>query len=913
MSETDGRIGLTRTVADPTLDKGGALAGDQPFARGAALGRYVLLDRLGAGGMGVVYAAFDPELDRRVALKVLRVGGEHASEGRARLLREAQALARVSHPNVVVVHDVGTVDGQVFVAMELVDGVTLTQWRKEKPRTWQEALPIFVAATRGLEAVHAAGLVHRDVKPDNVMVARDGRVRLMDLGLARADATTGEALVREPISARDTSPSSITQLGIVPGTPAYMAPELHARGAFDPRTDQFALGVTMYETLWSVRPFEGDTLLELATNVMEGRVRPPPRDSDVPTWLRRVVMRTLAVEPDQRYSEVGALLAELTRDRRRIGVRAMTVIAAAAVGVVVVQAIDREDDDGCSDAAAEIASAWDDSRRRAVAEAIVAGGLPFAEEGSARVVEQLDHYASDWSTMRRETCVAERERSEDLALRRACLGDRLAELAALADVLSEPAGPLAERALPATMELTRVERCSDGAYLAARKSSWTDQALGEQVLALRERLAEARALERAGRFDDGLTVAAEVAAEAAALGDRPLLAASRLRLGSLHRVAGRWAEAERELLDAFVDARWSRLDPTAIDSAVLLTYVVGVDLARPDEGLVWSRIAEAEIGPEGEHSEAFADLLNNIGNIYAAKSDPQQAKQYLERAIAVAIESYGADHLRVAKYRGNLSPVLGKLGDPEQAVAMAQQAASTAELALGREHPNTAVYRNNLCTALHGAGRLAEATSCVIEVLERQERVLGPDHPNLAIALNNAGAFMHLQGRDDEAYRYWLRARALMRATVPDEHPYVAGVEYNLGTAAREEGRHEEAVDHHRRALAIREKLQGIDHVDVADSCAEIADSLVALGRFDEAEQLLHRALAIQERGIDKLMVANVRARIGLLDHARGRDEDARRELEAGLAVLEREHADAEITKRARSVRDALAQRTGPR
>jgi eukaryotic-like serine/threonine-protein kinase len=937
MSEGVGRVGLTRTIAEQTLEQVGRPSGEVYLQRGAALGRYIVLERLGAGGMGVVYAAFDPELDRRVALKVLRVGGEQASEGRARLLREAQAMARLSHPNVVVVHDVGTVDRQVFVAMELVDGHTLKQWRKERPRSWQEILAVMVPVARGLEAVHAAGIVHRDVKPDNIMVARDGRVRLMDLGLARTDPPPvdregqararagtggGEHSATGESGGRERGLSSITEHGIVPGTPAYMAPELHARGEFEPRTDQFALGVTLYEALWGVRPFEGHSLLELASNVMEGRMRSPPRDSDVPAWLRQIVLRTLQLEPAARFPDIATLTGELTRDRRRHGLRAVAAMVAIAGGVLVVRAaIGADDRELCHDEGAAIDGTWNDERRQAIAQVITAGRQPFAADTVARVAEQLDRYAADWTALRTEVCVAEHARAgrddqggDELPLRRACLDDRRAELGALVEVLAGSSGTVAERALPATMELTRVERCTDGAYLAARRGSWSDAARGERVSALRERLAEARALERAGRYEDGATLTREIAGEAEALGERPLLAAARVRLGSLHRMVGEYAEAEQSLVDAFVDARWSRLDPSAIEAAVLLTYVVGVDLGRPAEALVWSRIAEGELGPDGEHSEPYADLLSNIGNVYATKSDYPHARAYLERAIAVAIDSYGADHLQVAKYRANLSPMLAALGEPEQAVTTAEQALATAEAVLGVEHPSVASFRNNLCTALFGADRLAEASRCAIDLLAFEERVLGPEHPNLAIALNNVGAFMHVQGRNDEAYRYYLRARAIVGKSVPDDHPRVAGIEYNLGTVARLDGRHEDAVAHHRLALAIREKQAGADHSEVADSCAEIADSLVALGRLDEADALLQRALAIRERAPDQaVMLANVRARIGLLAVARGHAADARRELEAGLAVLEREHTDAEITARARRALDAVVERAPTR
>jgi len=169
-------------------------SGSAPLARGASIGRYVVLSLVGRGGMGDVYAAYDPELDRKVAVKLLRVkpgNGVSLTEGRQRTLREAQAIARLSHPNVVVVFDVGTFEDKVFIAMEFVEGNTLAYWSEAQPRTWQEILKVFVSAGRGLEAAHEKGLVHRDFKPDNVMIGRDGQVRVMDFGLVQLSGERG--------------------------------------------------------------------------------------------------------------------------------------------------------------------------------------------------------------------------------------------------------------------------------------------------------------------------------------------------------------------------------------------------------------------------------------------------------------------------------------------------------------------------------------------------------------------------------------------------------------------------------------------------------------------------------------------------------------------------------------------------
>ncbi len=268
------RIRFARASEAP--DEGRAL-----LSPGAALGRYRIERLLGQGGMGVVYAAFDPELGRRVAVKVIRP--ELASYGAliaARLAREARAMAQVAHPNVIAVYDVGSDDGQVFVAMELVDGRTLRDWLRERERSWREVLEVFRAAGEGLAAAHDARLVHRDFKPDNVLIDRAGRVRVSDFGLARAVAE--EASSSDIGMAAGSGTLELTRTGATVGTPAYMAPEQHGQRPTDERTDQFSFCVALWEALYGERPFPGDNALELADAVVHGRLRPAgcaPRSS----------------------------------------------------------------------------------------------------------------------------------------------------------------------------------------------------------------------------------------------------------------------------------------------------------------------------------------------------------------------------------------------------------------------------------------------------------------------------------------------------------------------------------------------------------------------------------------------------------------------------------------------------------
>ncbi|HEY2747364.1 MAG TPA: serine/threonine-protein kinase, partial [Polyangia bacterium] len=325
-------VAETRRAHSGTLPVGDE-PNDAPYARGAVVGRYVLDEAIGAGATGVVWAAYDPELDRRVALKFLR-GGPNVSPAdlRTRLSREAQAMAQLSHANVVVVHDVGSFGDQVYVAMELVDGDTLGAWLAARPRGWREVLELFAAAGAGLAAAHAAGLVHRDFKPDNVLIGRDGRVRVTDFGLARAvDGGDDQRGAETPLGEGSDRllEARLTRSGALVGTPAYMAPEQIAGGRVDARSDVFSFCVALFEALFGERPFAGANLPELAAAMSAGRVVAAARRG-VPRRVQRAVLRGLAVDPAARWPAMEPLLHALAAGQLVTVPRVAAVVATVA-------------------------------------------------------------------------------------------------------------------------------------------------------------------------------------------------------------------------------------------------------------------------------------------------------------------------------------------------------------------------------------------------------------------------------------------------------------------------------------------------------------------------------------------------------------------------------------------------------
>ncbi len=288
------------------------------------VGRYVILERIGSGGLGVVYAAYDPELERKVAIKILKVSPKAQPQRQRRLMREAQVLAKLAHPHVVSVHDVGSFGEGTFVTMQLVDGVTLEEWLANEPRGWQQVRDVLVKAGRGLLAAHDAGVIHRDLKPSNVLITSDGQPKVVDFGLARlqgARATlSGQAEQHEsnlspPIPLVAAS-DCLTPPETFIGTPFYMAPEQFLSGDVDTRADQFSFCVTLFEAIYGVRPFSGTSVDALREAIESGCMTAVPDAKRVPAWLRGALARGLQARPDARYPSMRELLHVLERDRR---------------------------------------------------------------------------------------------------------------------------------------------------------------------------------------------------------------------------------------------------------------------------------------------------------------------------------------------------------------------------------------------------------------------------------------------------------------------------------------------------------------------------------------------------------------------------------------------------------------------
>ncbi len=843
-----------------TLPSASAQAAASRITEGSRLGRYVILSELGSGGMGVVFAAYDPQLDRKVAIKLIRSDtGRKASIARARLQREAQALAQLAHPNVVSVHDVGVHDGQLFVSMEFVQGQTLGRWMKATPgpRPWREVLPTMVEAGRGLAAAHAAGLVHRDFKPDNVMLGDDGRVRVMDFGLARAaDALPSAAKTVDDLAKSDDAGSSLlrslTRTNAILGTPSYMSLEQFKGLPAGPPSDQFSFCVVLYEALYAERPFASSSIGELVHALSRGDVSAPPKATSVPAWLHQVIIRGLWPQVDRRWASMDDLLAALADDptvRRRkwaAGTAVVTLLGISAWGLAsTVKAREQR----CTGMQERLAGAWDDDRRQQVRAALEATGKSYAPETWTRTEAGLDAYTQRWVADRTQACEAHQsgEQSDELLDRRmACLDERLRRVRATVDVLEGADDAVVERAVRMVARLPELSRCADTQALLAELPRPEDPAAIERVNEVDEDLAEVEALRLARKLSVGLERAQAAVARATTLGHEPLLVRALIRQAGIYEDSNRPEDAKASLEQAYVLALSIGMTFESAFTSARLMKVVGQDLGRASEGWRWSLDAEPLSRAAGTDG-ARSTYLTHAAILSASEGNYDKACEYQHRAIELAERRLEPDELRMAILRSNLGVFTYRLRSLDRARELQERVLATRERALGSAHPMVAESLINFANVLSGQGEHARAKRALERALSVLERALGPEHVNVAMCQANIGLAAAKLGQFDDARTYLERARETFERIHGPEHPNVAQILLNLGSVDLQRGAYEEARAHAEQTLAIAEQALGLEHILVADAVAILGRVALKDEDYATARERFERALTIRQ------------------------------------------------------------------
>lgn len=802
---------------------------------GARLGRYTLLHELGSGGMGIVYAAHDARLDRRVALKLLRRDvAVRAPSVKARLLREAQAIARLTHPNVVTVYDAAVIDDDVVIAMELVTGGTLSALLRARRPGIRARLDLFLQAGQGLAAAHEAGIVHRDFKPDNVLVTDGGRALVSDFGLARL--TSGDPPSEPPDD--EAAPVAVTRTGARLGTPAYMAPEQHAGLATDARADQFSFCVALHEALYGERPFVGATPAALAEAVGRGAVRPAPRGSRVGARVRRALLRGLSVDPAARYPTMTALLADLAPRRRGwIAVGIAVVVLAAATAAMLTNAAARRPPDPavmCSSAGAPVAGVWNEARGGAIAARL--GGLRarFAIEGWPPARAALDAYASSWSAARVDACSATHVRGEQsphlLDLRMRCFDRHLDALRSTVGALEIVDEKSALHLFAIATSVQPVSACSAAALVGGVEPP-TDEPTARILDEAESHLGRARVLGAAGKLPDALAATREAVVAADRSGFAPLRAQALLARGFLENANNDLISAEATLHEAAWAAEACHADHVAAVAWARLVSVIAYRQARPAEAPRLVRQAEAAIARVGGDDEARLVLVQALANIAKDSLQTDEARARFEEARVLVERAPGPDSLAMSEVLQGLSDVHQAAGELEEALSLAQRALRITEDHLGPHHPFVASLLNSMGLVFTVMGRFDEALAVAERVLAIDAAAFGPTHARVGHALVGIADAHRERGQCELAFPLLERATRIFAASGPE------GIGMVLATGVRAECL--TAVGRSREALPLIEKAQAYLRASLPEMAFEadppLARALEGLGRFADA------------------------------------------------------------------------------
>jgi tetratricopeptide (TPR) repeat protein len=861
-----------------------AMFGEAPAV--ARWGRYELGARVGEGAMGSVYSARDTLLGRRVAIKLVHTDGMGEGAIRQmerRVLREARSLARIADPNVVPVFEVGRVPvsaqgidraaaRSVFLVMAFVEGTTVRQWASRRARTWREVLDVMLAAGRGLAAAHRAGVIHRDFKPDNVMVADDGRVLVTDFGLAHPVSSVTPQL--------DASASGSLRAGVAVGTVPYMAPECFSGDDVDERADQFAYCVSLFELIAGRRPFVGKNAVEIAVQIHTAEPATLPLGAGAPDALRRVIARGLAKAPEERHHGMDELLHELARvasPRRRR--RTIATIAACVVAVAAWSLAPRAAEDCPVDA---VAARWNAAEQESLAAAFAATDVPYANDAWLSVRADVDGWARAWSDAHAALCASASAGvpAEVVLARRECLTRAYDELDAMLGVFAAADADVVAKAPGASEQLGDPHRCESASPDASGRAAASSATPG-----LEAELQRIDALLDLGRYREANEAIERSLREAMAGDDDSLLARAFLLRGAARYHLGALAGAREDLEQAYWIASERDLPAIAADAARRLVGVIQYDGGDLGEIMLWARHAAAEGAAGGLTTVFHCELLAQIGWVHYQRGTFAEALVYTHAALLLSYVTPSCASgrcVRTANLLGNLGRILTQLGREDGGRLLLEQGLALEIARLGADHPDVASGHTGIADLLHRAGRLDDARTHLQRALEIRERSLGGEHFETMIPLNALALLEGDMGNFAAAQAAMERAAAIVEKSRGPDAPELGVVLSNLGNLHSKRGDPYGDLELQRRAVAIL-GASVPDHVMYAATLSNFGVALVTVRQLAEGEAVLRAAIAARERatGPSDAELAISLVTLGKMLH------DSRR-FEEAVATLER-------------------------
>ncbi len=882
-----------------TLD-GAVLQPRDCLPEGYEVGRYRIARRIGMGGMGVVYEALDPQLDRRVALKLVTFAGgsdEERDEARTRMLREAQSLAVLSHPNVVTVYDAGTMDSSVFIAMEFVEGLSLADWIPQEKPTLAEIVRTYCAAGEGLAAAHRAGLVHRDFKPQNVLLGADGRVRVIDFGIARGaqDAFASVTTQNEGDvhSLATTTPnrsglsSPLTVEGVILGTPRYMSPEQRERKLADTRSDQYCFCCSLYEAIYGKTPVPGADLEKSALGLgRDGKT--PPR------WLRNVLLRGLALDPADRFESMDALLAELRRDRRAWLTRAMVAVALVVAMAAASATFFREGPEGrCRRGSTQVRNLWTEPSQARLRGVLGGAGVPFADSLFAAVDKGLARFFRAYESSYVQACDATFVRASQSAalldLRMSCLERRRLQVQRVLQGAGKGATRETLQRIPeAIAHLSNVSHCGDTDSLKQAVPRPDDPKVAAKIEALEKELDAVEALSVAGKHADADALAKATFEKVQHVDYTPLRAQALFRRGVVHQTLARYDDALADYRGAALAAMAGK-DSALAARAFINAIHVHANKSELDQGLALSFPTQVLLAAQSDNPVLQADYYATLGSLHNSKSQFKEAEASFRKALSLRSIAKIPDDLDTASLLKDFGPALVALRKVDEAKRVLTRSVELAESILGPDNANMASFLGNLAYVYDEVGDAKKTAELDERVLRMQRATLGEKHPEVGISTVNLGYTMRNLGRWDAADDLMRRGLSILLEAHAPGHVHVAAARVLYASVARERGDDKEALRRYTEAI---EKMRVDGHAQTdwmlqaldATAMLSLSEGQLSLAATSVDEALEVAAKIYGESHEKVAYTLTVRARLALTT---GRPSDARKDALRALELLE--------------------------
>ncbi|MGV6852088.1 MAG: serine/threonine-protein kinase [bacterium] len=752
--------------------------------KGSSVGRYVLIEQVGSGGMGVVYSAYDPQLDRKVAIKFLHhkfVGNNKDTELQQRLLAEARSLAKLAHPNVVTIYDSGIYAKQVYIATEFLSGPTLNRLDKSLSDNWESLLKLYIEAGKGLNAAHEAGLVHRDFKPGNIMLDQSGRAKVMDFGLAKQldDQAETAPFTHEYFTSEALSPDSWSSpesySGVIMGTPAYMSPEQIQGYPATELSDQFSYCVALFEALFKTKPFKARTPQSALDKIKKGAAHKIPKNSSIPGNVQKIIFKGLSFDPEQRYPSMRALLDALHAAREKPPRYKYFAAITLAILIGSVLFIRQEQADLCAFDDDPVNELWSPQAQSQVKSAFLSTNKSFATESWGLVNDKILGYLSKWKQKRVQACqlthVQGSQSEELLDLQMLCLNHNKDSLKALIAVLSKADDTIVSRSTRAVAELPALSSCDNPKSLLERLPLPNNESQQKLIQQQEQYILTSKALYDAGKYQQSVDILDQVTPKSMAIYP-PLKASYLYRKGRAQERLSQLEQSEKNLEAATFWATRSRDYPLAVQSATGLANATGYVGEHTERGKNWLVRAKSLLD-ETDDPLLEATFYSVSASIYQVANEHDKELIAIQKAVELRRRYLPKDSIYLGFALNNLANAWRYQNRVDKAIPYLKEAQQIFSSALGQYHPLNVILLGNLGGAYQELGITDKAIKTQNQALKVAKKTYGENHQETAAILINLSVLALDKKNTEQCLNYAHAATVSIDNSIGPDNPYV--------------------------------------------------------------------------------------------------------------------------------------------